>query len=150
MLAFRLSVLLVFAVPGLAALAQDDAAKEEMKKLQGTWKLVSFEIDGKKQAADQAKMVFIFKDNTIQFLVNDMKAVEGTFTVKPSAKPKELDVTHGIGPNKGKVDMNLYELDGDTLKIAGYTGDISLTKRPPAFPKEGEKGFDSFVLKREK
>jgi uncharacterized protein (TIGR03067 family) len=150
MLASRLSVLLVFAATGLVAFAQDDAAKEEVKKLQGTWKIVSVEIDGKKQPVDQAKMVFIFKDNTMQFLVNDQKAVEGTFTVKPSAKPKEIDVTHNIGPNKGKVDMNLYELDGDTLKIAGYTGDISLTKRPTAFPKEGAKGFDSFVLKREK
>jgi uncharacterized protein (TIGR03067 family) len=150
MLACRLGVLLVLAAPATLALAQDDAAKEETKKLQGTWKVVDFAIDGKKQPADQAKMLFVFKDNTVLFKVNDQVAAEGTFKVKPSANPKELDITHGSGPNKGKVDMSLYILDGDTLKIAGYTGDTSLTKRPTAFPKDEEKGMDIFTLKREK
>jgi uncharacterized protein (TIGR03067 family) len=148
MLACRLGVLLVLAAPATLALAQDDAAKEETKKLQGTWKVVDFAIDGKKQPADQGKMVFVFKDDTVVFKLNDKVAAEGTFKVKPSAKPKELDITHGSGPNKGKVDMSLYIMDGDTLKIAGYTGDTSLTKRPTAFPKDEEKGMDIFTLKR--
>src|SRR5580704_3611702 len=133
MIACRLGVLLVLAAPTALALAQDDAAKEETKKLQGTWKVVDIAIDGKKQPADQTKMTFVFKDDTVVFKVNDQVAAEGTFKVKPSANPKEQDITHRSGPNKGKLYMSLYILDGDNLKIAGYTGDISLTKLPTAF-----------------
>jgi uncharacterized protein (TIGR03067 family) len=150
MLLRQLSILLVLTAPAALALAQDDAAKEEAKKLQGTWKVVEFSLDGKKQPADKAKMAFVFKDDTVTFSVDGQKAAEGTFKIKPSAKPKELDIVHAEGPQKGKVDMSVYVLDGDTLKIAGYTGDISLTKRPTAFPKDDEKGMDVFTLKREK
>ena len=148
MLACRLSLLVVFAVPTLAVFAQDDAAKEEMKKLQGTWKVVAMTIDGKEQPVDNLKLTVVIKDNTIIMKADDKVAVDGTVQIKPNVKPKQFDITHNIGEVKGKVDMSVYVLDGDTLKIAGYTGQTSLTKRPAEFPKEGDKGIDFFTLKR--
>jgi uncharacterized protein (TIGR03067 family) len=150
MLARQLSLLLILAAPSVAVFAQDDAAKADMKKLQGTWNVVSMSIDGNKIPTDQAKLVMVIKDNNLTIKVDDKNEVDGTFTLKPGVDPKQLDLTHGIGQNKGKVDMIVYILDGDTLKFAGYTGDTSLTKRPAAFPKEGEKEYDVFTLKRAK
>jgi uncharacterized protein (TIGR03067 family) len=150
MLARQLSLLLVLAAPALAVFAQDDDAKADMKKLQGTWNVVSMSIDGNKIPIEMAKIVMVFKDNNVTFTVNDKTEAEGTFTLKAGVDPKQFDLVHGSGKYKGKLDMSLYILDGDTLKIAGYTGETSFTKRPAAFPKEGDKEYDVYTLKRAK
>ena len=67
------------------------------------------------------------------------KTDQGTVKLKPSAKPKEMDITGTDGPNKGKTILAIYERDGDTLRIC-Y--DLGGKKRPGEFKtREGTQLF---------
>ena len=94
--------------------ADDDAAKAELKKFQGTWQLISAETGGKKaDKATIAKIRVVIKGNkhTVTF-GDDIVAKEIPFTLDPSKKPKEATDTL---PD-GKKIKSIYELDGDKLK----------------------------------
>jgi uncharacterized protein (TIGR03067 family) len=58
------------------------------------------------------------------------KVDKGTVKLKPSAKPKEMDITGTDGPNKGKTIRAIYERDGDMLRVC-Y--DLGGKKRPTEF-----------------
>jgi uncharacterized protein (TIGR03067 family) len=122
-----------------AASAQDKSDKD---KLQGTWLMVSGERAGKAlppEFAKDAKVVFAGDKLTLK---NKDFMLEGTFKLDPGKKPKEIDVDFNGKPGKG-----IYQLEGDTLKIAhGETGD----PRPKDFTtKEGDQ-VTVVVFKREK
>ena len=56
---------------------------------------------------------------------------ERTFRLDPTAKPKTIDFKVISGFGKGKTDLAIYELDGDTLKICYAMGEGA--KRPTEF-----------------
>jgi len=141
-----------------------NAAKADKEKLQGTWVMVSGEMEGEKLSEEEVKkipkLVLVFKDDTValQKYARGEKAApqvlfKGTFKVDPSQKPKTLDITItediGENVNKGKTVPGIYELDGDTLRwVAPEPG--SKGERPKEFlTKPGTKHMLS-VLKREK
>jgi uncharacterized protein (TIGR03067 family) len=151
MFAIRVGLILLAASPALAFAQGDDATKEELKKLQGSWKVTSMIIDGMDQKLpDGQSVVFVIKDATVKQMVGDVVAMEGKFEVNSKANPKQITLIADNGPNKGKKDMAVYILEGDTFKVAGYTGDASLEKRLDAFPKTAMKGVDLFEMKRVK
>ncbi len=120
MKALVLPFLTVACGAGLAA-ADEDAVKKEIANLQGTWKFVDFQGPN----ADQAKElkghgILVVTGNKMLFFLGKLKQGEGTFTVDPSKKPKHLDVTALDGPNKGMTLPAIYELAGDTLKLASF------------------------------
>lgn len=45
------------------------------------------------------------------------RALDGTYKIDASKKPKQIDITI-VENKKKKVVQTIYELDGDTLKIA--------------------------------
>jgi uncharacterized protein (TIGR03067 family) len=124
------------------AKAEDKPAKGDKEKIQGTWALVSGEHDGQpipEEAAKNIKLVFAGDKFTLH---NNDRKTEGTFTLGPDKKPKEIDVDLGGGAAKG-----IYQLDGDALKIAhGKVGD----PRPKEFPKKAGDGLSVAVFKRAK
>jgi uncharacterized protein (TIGR03067 family) len=96
---------------------KDDPAGIEKKKFEGTWSLVSLEVNG--QAADVDKLrgaKLTIKGAQYSFQLGDMR-LELTHKVGPNQKPKTLDLTLVEGAQKGKTLYAIYELEGDTLKI---------------------------------
>jgi len=143
---------------------RDDAAKKEMKKLQGTWVMVSGEMEGEKLSEEQVKkipkFVLVFVDESVSLKkyargedAPPQVLFKGTFKLDPSQKPKTIDIKilEDINENlnKGKTVPGIYELDGATLRwCAPEPG--SKADRPKAFStKPGTKHMLS-VLKREK
>ena len=122
---------------------KDDAAKEELKKLQGTWLLVSGEEDGKKLADDGVKTIkAVVKGDMLTIYFGD-KALDATITVNPSKKPKEIDTFTTVDKKKS---VAIYELDGDNFKICvGLKGE-----RPQEFTAKKDSGCALYVYKREK
>ena len=120
-----------------ASTAIGDGAPEG--PLEGTWLPSTAELGGKK-----------FPDEVRKSMKLDMKADQytvaigtvldrGTCKLDPSAKPKALDVTGTEGPNKGKLILAIYEIEGDTLRIC-Y--DLGGKARPTEFKTaEGTKLF---------
>ena len=128
--------------------AQDDTAKKELKKLEGTWATVSIEAAGEK-VTDKDKIKtrkLTTKGDKYTLNVGD-ESVQGTIEINPTKKPKTIDVKPDSGSNKGKTLLGIYELDGDNLKICLAAPG---KERPTAFATAPENGQQLVVYKREK
>jgi uncharacterized protein (TIGR03067 family) len=129
--------------------AKKDAAKEELKKLQGTWKVVSAERQGKAKTEEETKSVkFIIQDDTMAFEKDGKsEGKKAPITIDPTKKPKTIDIFIA-DPNHldgGRKILGIYMLEGDTLTIAGGK------QRPTEFKTTSDTGdTEVIVLKREK
>jgi len=92
----------------IAAEAQDD--QKELKKLEGTWVMVSGEAKGEKlseQTVKNATLTIVGDKHTVK--VGEDTLI-GTHKLVPTKKPKEIDVTDTEGPFKGKTLLGIYKL----------------------------------------
>ena len=142
--------LMLIAAAGLilAADARDDAVKKDVKLFEGTWKVVSLEMEGMKSPEEQYKDAKLVCKGT-DFTFTDPGGTEykGTFKIDPTAKPKTLDLTFAEGPNKGEVMLGIYELDETTFKFCAKP----MTKeRPTEFSAKQGSGQVLEILKKEK
>jgi uncharacterized protein (TIGR03067 family) len=131
------AVLLVGVTAALQAGGQGDK-----EKIQGTWQLESIKFGDKEISNPGGDATMIFKDGKVTM---KGKEQEGSYKIDPSKKPKHIDLEGAFGGGKkgaGKM-PGIYELEGDTLKIAfgmpkiekGADGGITFTppERPTAF-----------------
>lgn len=112
--------LAAFAIVGVLISGGDvaDAIKKDRAALQGTWKVVESVSKGEKVPADDLKDLFlIFKGDAILIREGGKTAENFTFTLDPTKKTKEIDLTLKVGPQKGRVDRGIYEIDGERLRI---------------------------------
>jgi uncharacterized protein (TIGR03067 family) len=111
-----------------------DAAKAEMKKLEGNWKLVRQEYKGNlKPGVDRVKEGLFIEDGKIFWTVDGKERgrQKGDLTLDPTAKPAALDVEITRGSAIGKKLLGIYELKDDKLTICwSEPGD---DKRPKKF-----------------
>jgi len=144
----RISLVALFCAVGLTAsggsgtLADDKVDLEkEVRKFQGTWTFESSQSGGKELPAGDLKgLILTFEGDKHTVKKGDEVIQVGTQKLDPSKSPKTIDVTMTEGPNKGKVMLGIYEIDGDTLKV--YF-DPQGKKRPTEF-KSGP-GSETFV-----
>jgi uncharacterized protein (TIGR03067 family) len=148
----------VLAVFGTALLlspvpaADKDDAKKDQEALQGTWRPVSSEREGKDQGDDAKEHVlFIFEKDTFTVKQGDQVLLKGTFKLDPSKKPKAIDMTVTEGrrdDDKGKELHGIYELTKDGLKwcTAGPGG----TDRPKEFSTRERINHMLVTLKKDK
>ena len=124
-----------------------DDAKDELKKLEGTWTMASGEKDGKALAEQTIKGAkLVFKGGQHDVKVGD-DIFKGTHKVDPSQKPKTIDATDTDGPFKGKTVYGIYEVDGDTFKVCFAAPGKD---RPKEFSTKSGTGHILHVWKREK
>lgn len=106
--------LLAVALAGLAR-ADEKAPKE----LEGTYKLVQAERDGKQaeKALTDAVTVTIKGDEfTMVFSPDDKKTAKIKLT--PDAKPAKIDLSPQDGPEKGKTFPGIYKVEKGELTLA--------------------------------
>ncbi len=98
--------------------ADDEAVKKDRKRIEGTWKVVSFTINGNQSTGDIGKIIVVNgADGSWNLTVNDQELVQGATTINPSKKPKEIDITPTTGDDKGKMYPGIYEVADDTRKL---------------------------------
>jgi uncharacterized protein (TIGR03067 family) len=116
-----------------------DDAKDDAKKIQGTWVPMSGELAGKPFPDETLKTIkLVITEGKYKATVGT-ESDEGTFMLDPAAKPKAMDVTGNGGPNKGKTIPAVYELTDDTLTVCYNLGGKD---RPTEFKtKEGTQLF---------
>jgi uncharacterized protein (TIGR03067 family) len=122
----------------------DDAANE-LKKLAGTWTLVSEVADGEERDADYLKKIkwIINEDGTWKVLEDGKVKYRGKLTVDPAKKPKTIDSTLA-GDQEGMVVRSIYELKEDSLKHC-----FAVDKdRPKTFESKSGSGYINSVFKR--
>jgi uncharacterized protein (TIGR03067 family) len=94
-------------------------AKEELKKFQGEWVPVAMEVNGKPAPEQALKGLRVtLKGNRATFQQRD-KTSQGTFTIDPTTRPKQIGATGQEGGREVKT-IGIYEFDGDKLRIC-YT-----------------------------
>ena len=128
---------------GLTPTQPDPAA--EMKKLEGTWQLVSSITDGKEAAADfVARVRVVIKDGKHSvFVGDDVAAKEIPFVADPSKNPK---TTVDTLPD-GKQVLGIYKLENDTL--TSCVAAVGM-ERPQEFASKAGSGHTLRVFKRVK
>src|SRR5262245_13430026 len=92
--------------PAVGALAatEDDRkpTEEELKKLAGTWQMVSGELAGENYPEEVAKNTkLVMSGHRYVVTIGGVKD-EGTTRVLPEENPKAMDITGTNGPNKGR------------------------------------------------
>jgi uncharacterized protein (TIGR03067 family) len=116
--------------------------KPDIETLQGTWNMVSLEMDGRKYPAAGSQIAI---EGGCFTGLNMGAEYSGTMVVDESASPKTFDVLFEKGPEEGNRSLGIYELDGDIWKIClGLTGKT----RPTRFVSEPGSGHALEILKR--
>jgi uncharacterized protein (TIGR03067 family) len=128
-----------------------EAAKKDLKKLEGTWKATKLVREGNEEENPKMggdEVVIEFKGRTMLMNGKDFLAIE---TMDPSTDPKCIDFKALIdqGPvSKGTVFESIYKIDGDTLTLALHPE--GGTNRPAKFESPKDSKVMVVTFKREK
>lgn len=153
----RLGLVLVLALAcalgfvgwSVAADDKEDKVAAEDKKWEGTWVVVSMEVDGEKMPKEAfANMVFTFTGKKYVQKVGETVLEAGTQHLDPTKTPKFMDIHVTEGETKDTKQLAIYEIDGDEARIcAASHGEKD---RPSKFETKPGTGHMLFVLKRKK
>jgi uncharacterized protein (TIGR03067 family) len=94
---------------------RNSASLASQRLLDGTWKVVSTSSRPPEQIADMRVII-----SGQQYTVTKGGQVVGrsTMTADPTKQPKTLDLAVTEGEKKGQIFPGIYELSGDTLRLA--------------------------------
>jgi uncharacterized protein (TIGR03067 family) len=141
----RTCLLLCFAAAS-AAHAQSDGTKlkKELVKLKGVWRLIGFQVDGKKAFLQEHKQIrWVIKDDKVFYGGEELAKL----TLDPATTPKCLDL--GLVKSK-RVHEGIYQLDKDRLKICVSVITEGVKERPVKFDNEGLEKFRTMLFVRDK
>ncbi len=100
-----------------AGAGDDEAVKKDMAQLQGEWLMVSGSADGQAMPDDMRKqMKRVCKGDETTTTMAGRTFIKAKITIDPSKKPKTIDYEMIDGFTKGKKQLGIYELDGDTFR----------------------------------
>ena len=140
---------------GLAAFAisqawaeDSEAAKRDLARLQGEWSMVSGSADGQPMPDEmRAQMKRVCKGDETTTTLGTRVFLKAKITLDPSKQPRTIDYQMTDGPTKGKTQLGIYEVDGDTFRSCfAKPGD----ERPTDFTSKPGDGHTLSVWKREK
>jgi uncharacterized protein (TIGR03067 family) len=105
-----------------AAGPKEEAARADLDRIQGTWKLVSVLDQGREQPMPDGIRVVITSDALTTVYPKDGENKDGEkrgwkYTIDPSKNPKEMDWFVEETPGQTIHQPAIYVLDGATLKI---------------------------------
>ena len=127
--------------------AKDEAVKKDRKRYEGTWQVVSLEVDGKKVPEEDAKKITVINeaDGRWAIEVEGKVAARGTSEIEPAKKPKAVDWMVTEGESSGKTALGIYRFGEDTRTVClAQPG----KDRPTEFAAPPGSGHVLAVLKR--
>lgn len=141
-----LGLSLTFALIGVSA-AQDDAAKKELAKFAGSWRLVAIEIDGKRNELQEANQtVYVLKGKEATYLDKAGKSHEwATLTIDPKTTPRIVDLE--IKEKKLKWE-GIYKVEGDDAWICANISAEGTKERPAEFSTANKFGHVIMFFKK--
>jgi uncharacterized protein (TIGR03067 family) len=103
---------------------------EELRSLEGEWRLASLEVDGTAMPAQVVThMRLLFDGDRFRSESPDAN-YDGVFTLDVDASPAQIDIEFVEGPEAGNSCYGIYELNGDRMTLClGLVG----SSRPKAF-----------------
>ena len=125
----------------------ETGAKGDKLALQGTWKIVKKAKNGEAEDLKATPATLKFSGDTVVLSEGGEQQGKGTFTIDESKSPKRITLTGTSGHNAGRTFEAIYELDGDTFKLAYGIG-ANAGSPPGDFA--GGRGQAVEVLERQK
>ncbi len=127
--------------------AQTSAAKQELKKLEGTWRVAAMERDGQKvPEADFKDLRAVVWGNSYTQKKGTETVEKGTFQIDVSHKPYRITITPTEGEDKGKTMQGIYEIESaDTIRVCGAAPG---KERPTDFSAKAGSGRTLVTYKR--
>jgi uncharacterized protein (TIGR03067 family) len=123
-------------------------ADPEIAKLDGDWSMVSGEADGQAMPAEMVKTgKRSAKDGEVTITIGGRVFFKAKFTIDPRKKPAAIDYDMTEGPTKGKKQLGIYKLDGDTVTFCFAAPG---KERPTEFTSPAASERTLSVWKREK
>jgi uncharacterized protein (TIGR03067 family) len=104
-------------------------AQQDRDELQGTWKFVSMGGSGKTRPSEfiaDMKVTIVGQQWTLT--KGGTVLEQATLTADPSKQPKTIDMKFTQGESKGQISLCIYEVTGDTLRIAISIGAVHPTE----------------------
>jgi uncharacterized protein (TIGR03067 family) len=132
--------------------AQEEKGKpKDLDQLKGTWTAVSLERGREKLPDDTLKelnMQLVFAGDKYMERIQGKVNEEGTIKVDASKKPATIDLDIRTGRDKGKLQLGIFEVKGDTLRLC--LAEPGGKERPTAFASPEGKTDANVVFKRTK
>jgi uncharacterized protein (TIGR03067 family) len=92
---------------------------DDLDRLQGTWVLVSMEREGEAVPAEDIKgATVVYEGNRVAIWAGDQVRRRGIVTIDPTRRPRAINTWDLDGPYEDQTVPGIYELEGDTLKLA--------------------------------
>jgi uncharacterized protein (TIGR03067 family) len=127
---------------------ENEVVKKDLAQLQGEWSMVSGSADGQTMPEQMRKqMKRICKGDETTTTMAGQVYFKAKITIDPSKTPKTIDYQMTEGVTKGKTQLGIYELDGETFKSCFGKPDA---ERPTDFTSKPGDGRTVSVWKREK
>ena len=143
---FGVLVLLAHILVAADSSAQTGVRKD-VDQIQGTWKIVALEYNGKQAPPEiVATLKLVFKNDTLAFLPGEPGFTNYKFKLDPTTKPAGFAMTHADGVKVGNTQHGIYSLEGDRLRICFASGN----KIPTVFVAGAKSAQTMYTLKREK
>ncbi|MFO0908291.1 MAG: TIGR03067 domain-containing protein [Isosphaeraceae bacterium] len=107
----------------LAAQGADDpdprqASRGDLKRLQGTWTLVSLEREGAVVPADELeRSEAVYQGDLVVLRARDRVRRRGIISLDASRKPRAINTWDIDGPFADRTVPGIYELEGDRLRL---------------------------------
>src|SRR2546423_9055021 len=126
---FVVCIIVLAGVSILSALAEEsEAVKKDLARLQGEWLMVSGSADGYPMPEEMlGRSKRVCKGDELTVIVGGRPFMKAKITIDPTKKPKTIDYLMTEGFTKGKTQLGIYELDGDTLKACCAAPDAERT-----------------------
>jgi uncharacterized protein (TIGR03067 family) len=118
-------------------------AAEAPAELQGTWKLVSVEIQGTSRDLTDGSPRWVIKGNKVRYGGDEIALL----TANAAAEPKIIDVEF-LTPKK--VYEGIYTVEKDTLKICLNNQTEGVKERPNGFSTKDRENWRLLVFERDK
>jgi uncharacterized protein (TIGR03067 family) len=124
-----------------------DPIAGDLEKLQGTWRVIKLEADGKSMPqATYRDTAIIIKGRNFTTVSMGAK-YKGTVDVHEETRPRSFDLLFSAGPPKGERNLGIYTLDADRWVICLATHG---TTRPKSFATSPNSGFALETLERDR
>ena len=139
---------LVAATMSSAWAEENETVKKDLAQMQGQWSMVSGSADGQPMPEETRKLMKrVCKGDETTTTMGGQIFIKAKITLDPSKKPKTIDYQMTDGLTKGKKQLGIYEVDGDTFKSCFGKPDA---ERPTDFTSKPGDGRTLSVWKREK
>jgi uncharacterized protein (TIGR03067 family) len=114
----RTLLFVVIATLAFAGLSNAGDPKKDLQALQGNWTVKSIqESDPQMNPPPEAlkEMMVNFKGDIMTINFEGKTAAKFKIKLGGTKSPKTIDMTHEEGPEKGKTELGIYNLQGNTF-----------------------------------